>query len=492
VLDRASRRIAVVVGVAVLASVFIAALLGGDGPPVPVRPSFVPTPPGTKLEPLEDPFSYDPARRRDFEARAAAGSAHVLYANSPGGASATAARVARWRPLVEATAKKADVDADDLEGLIFLESAGREDAVAPQGTEGAAGLTQIVSGTATTLLGMHVDVARSSRLSRRLLRARSAGQAEKLRRLRRQADDRFDPRKALAATGRYLRMGEEKFASEELAFVSYHMGMGNLENVLRAYAGGDVPEGLRYAQVYFDTSPTRHTAAYAKLAGLGDDSSNYLWKLRAARDVMATYRTDPRALAQMEALQTAKNSAEEVLHPQSTVDRFATPGALQDAWDAGDILALPIDPARSGLSIHPSMGELAGKLDRPRGLYRGLRPEALAMALYIGAQTRAAAHDPRSSLILTSTVRDERYQRLLVRRNIQATRNYSLHTTGWTFDVLRRYRSRRQALAFQFVLDRLTALNLVAWVREPAAIHITVSSDAAALEPLLQRVGSAP
>jgi hypothetical protein len=95
-------------------------------------------------------------------------------------------------------------------------------------------------------------------------------------------------------------------------------------------------------------------------------------------------------------------------------------------------------------------------------------------------------------LTVTSTVRDQRYQRLLERSNIQATRNYSLHTTGWAFDVLRRYQSRRQALAFQFVLDRLTALDLIAWVREPAAIHITASADASALTPLIQRIGSAP
>jgi hypothetical protein len=38
-------------------------------------------------------------------------------------------------------------------------------------------------------------------------------------------------------------------------------------------------------------------------------------------------------------------------------------------------------------------------------------------------------------------------------------------------------------VAFQFALDRLQALDLVAWVREPAAIHITVASDARALRP---------
>ena len=75
---------------------------------------------------------------------------------------------------------------------------------------------------------------------------------------------------------------------------------------------------------------------------------------------------------------------------------------------------------------------------------------------------------------MTSTVRDEAYQQQLVRRNREATRNYSLHTTGWAFDVARDYASRRQALAFQFVLDRLQVLDAIAWVREPGAIHITV------------------
>ena len=79
---------------------------------------------------------------------------------------------------------------------------------------------------------------------------------------------------------------------------------------------------------------------------------------------------------------------------------------------------------------------------------------------------------------MTSTVRDIRYQRVLAARNIEATRNYSLHTTGWAFDIPRTYRSRAQALAFQFMLDRLTALNMIAWVREPGAIHVTVAAPA--------------
>jgi hypothetical protein len=83
-------------------------------------------------------------------------------------------------------------------------------------------------------------------------------------------------------------------------------------------------------------------------------------------------------------------------------------------------------------------------------------------------------------------VRDAGYQRLLTRRNIEATHGYSLHTTGWAFDVERTYRSRRHALAFQFMLDRLQALNLIAWVREPAAIHITAGPGSKELLGLLE------
>jgi hypothetical protein len=108
------------------------------------------------------------------------------------------------------------------------------------------------------------------------------------------------------------------------------------------------------------------------------------------------------------------------------------------------------------------------------------------MAIYVGAQTRALSGT--GPLIVTSTVRDQAYQRLLVRRNREATEKYSLHTTGWAFDVSRNYRSRAQALAFQFVLDRLQVLDAIAWVREPGAIHVTVSKGAKALLPLLDRV----
>jgi hypothetical protein len=138
---------------------------------------------------------------------------------------------------------------------------------------------------------------------------------------------------------------------------------------------------------------------------------------------------------------------------------------------------MPLDARRltaAGVRVDPRMGELASRVHQSPRLYRALRPQALRILEVIGAGTRAIART--RPLVVTSTVRDARYQRVLVARNEQATRNFSLHTTGWAFDISRDYRSRAQALAFQFMLDRLTALNMIAWVREPRAIHVTVAA----------------
>ena len=243
----------------------------------------------------------------------------------------------------------------------------------------------------------------------------------------------------------------------------------------------DADEDTPYAEVFFTASPLTKPRAYAKLASLGDDSSTYLWRVRAAQEIMRRWRADPADLAAEAALQTRKNSAEERLHPAAATERFADPFALGRARAAGTLKALDAKALRGwGISIDGQMGELAPRLKQSKRLYRALRPEALRALEYLGTGVRELS-DATAPLVLTSTARDDEYQRLLTRRNIEATRSYSLHTTGFAFDVRRQYASGRQARAFQFLLDRLTALDLIAWVREPGAIHITVAADAGRL-----------
>lgn len=453
----------------VLLIAVLIALLRASGakpgpPPLPLPGIGQPAKPG-------DPFGYVAERESAFVTRATAGSANVLYTKSPGGVLATAARVAQFRPLIDQAVAGTNLDPSLLEALVFVESAGRPDAIVGDDPTNASGLTQILAETGSSLLGMHIDLARSRQLTGQIFLASALGQTGKearLERARAAADDRFDPGKALAATVRYLEIAERDLGRSDLAFESYHMGIGNLQRVLDEYDGG---RAVPYPQLYFDTAPDHNPAAYALISSFGDDSSLYYWRLLGAQQIMRLYRTDRPELERLDALQTATDSNAYVLHPPATVNPFPSPDALDSAYAARTILPLPSDPARLGLSYDPGIGELAHEVGFTPRLYRGLRPDALDMLVEMAARVRTLSHDPRSTLTVTSAVQDERYQQQLGVSDPPAA-------AGWSFTIARRYANRSQAGAFQAVLDRLQALDLIAWERFPSEIEVTVASDA--------------
>ncbi|MDP2709578.1 MAG: transglycosylase SLT domain-containing protein, partial [Solirubrobacteraceae bacterium] len=169
------RRVLVLLAVAVLAVVAVVVLFGNDAG----RPGLVP-----EAGVDNDPLAYTEQREQAFVAAAARGHAHVLYAKSPGGARASAARTARYRPLVEAAARTARIEPDTLEALVLLESAGRPDAAADPQLEGAVGLTQILAETGRNLLKMTVDPAGARAIGRSLRRAARSGDRALIERLR--------------------------------------------------------------------------------------------------------------------------------------------------------------------------------------------------------------------------------------------------------------------------------------------------------------------
>jgi hypothetical protein len=459
-----ARLAALLAGLVVVAVVLVLALSGGGPPPLPLPGVGQPARSG-------DPFAYIPTRTADFANRAIAGEGHVLFTKSPGGASATARRVAGFHNLIDAAAAGSGIGPETLEGIVFLESAGDPNAIAGSDPANAAGLTQIVASTGVALLGMHINLGASRALTARIDRAEGLGQSGLVARLeaaRAKVDPRFDPRQALAATVRYLKLAEHDFGRLDLAVASYHMGIGNLMSVLDAYDGG---QPVPYAKLFFDTAPDHHSHAYALLSGFGDDSWTYLWRVLAAEQIMRLYRTDPAVLGRLAGLQTLTDSAAYVLHPPGQLHPFADPGALDSAYAQRVILPLPTNPAELGLAYDPQMGALAHRLGFTRALYRGLRAPALDLLIELGTRVRAL-WGGRAPLIVTSTVLDQAYQR-------QLGIDDPVAAGGWTFTIARRYASQAQALAFQSMLDRLQALNLIAWQRYPSEIEITVASDAA-------------
>ncbi len=116
--------------------------------------------------------------RESLRERATLGTSHVIYEKSPGGVVASVERTLSWRREIEAAARPAGVDPDTLEAIVFLESAGRPQVMADGTPNSASGLTQIIPSTATSFLGMQVDLARSVELTNQINERREGqGQA---------------------------------------------------------------------------------------------------------------------------------------------------------------------------------------------------------------------------------------------------------------------------------------------------------------------------
>jgi hypothetical protein len=463
--QRRARLAVLLVVVAVAVAGLISALTSGS---LPKPPAATPA----QSAGAGDPYGYVASREHAYVARAVAGNAHALFVKSPGGVVPTATRVAAYRGLIDRATGGTGIDPNLVEGLVFVESAGRAQIIAGSDPADAAGLSQILAQTGQSLLGMHINLARSRKLSAQINAVAAGTRKGRLGPLlaRRAAiDDRFNPAREIAATVRYLRLAEQRFGGrEDLAVESYHMGIGNLQQVLALY-GASTP--IPYAQVYFDSAPDRHAAAWGLLYSFNDDSSTYLWRVFAAREALQLYRRSPAQLAAQATLQTAAPSAEVALHPPSQTTHFAHPHDLAQAEADGTIVGLPATAlARDGMAIAPSMGVVATRLHQPRARYLGLRPGALALLGYLGAQVQRIARV--APLELVQTVSDGDAQAAL------GGSIDDLETTGWAFDIARRYRDSAQALALQSELDRLAALDLISWVRLPEEIHITVASGA--------------
>jgi hypothetical protein len=448
------RRLALLIVVVVAGAIIV--VLGRSGEPSGPRTL---APGRGTTDATRDPFAYDADSRADFEARAAAGLSHVLYAKSPGGVLATAQRVQRLRPAIEDVASRAHQDRDTLEAIVFLESAGRPDVAASDDLRSAVGLTQILAQTATDLLGLKVDVAASERITRRIGRSTSPARIARLKAQRRRVDERFDPRKSLEATVRYLEFARGRLGRDDLAIESYHMGVGNVQRALKAYGSKEIA----YAQLFFDSTPLRHAAAWRVLASLGDDSSTYLWRIGAAKAIMSLYREDRKKLA-AQALLQGSPAGERALRPAESTPVFADDGALHS-----DDLAVV-----TGAALRPS-GALAAATPSDRAL----RPDALQLLRYLALGVREISGT--APITVTSATRSVRGEQRDTRGAFDAEAPPSTHTTGYAFDLSRTYRSRAQAQALQFWLDRLTALDVIRWVRQPTTIHVTVGPRASEL-----------
>ena len=404
-----------------------------------------------------------------LDAEAARGLDRSFFVDSRHGVLADARRVAGWRALALRAAAGSSVDANLLEAIVYAESGGNAGAVG----DGRAGLTQLTPAVARSV-GLHVNSRVSLRLTAEIRWwARHGGyhRARRLARQRARADRRFAPLVELRATVRYVERARRSLGRTDLAVASLHLGVSGLAGTVARFGGEDVS----YAQLFFGSAPDRRPAVYRRLNAHGAAGYDYYWRVAAAARVLSLYRAHPARLVWEDAQQHRKNSAEEVLHARPVAHEFRGPAQLARAWRRHVLVRIPTDARRTHIRVD-RLGGMARTYHARRALYRGLRPGALGVLLIVGRRVHDLAGGP--PLQLTSAVRDDTYQGALEGVNAFAARTYSLHTTGYTFDLSRSTLSRSQERVLRWVLDRLTAANAVAYIEEPYCFHVTVSSRA--------------
>ena len=334
-----------------------------------------------------------------------------------------------------------------LEAIVFVESAGRPDVIAGNDPADAAGLTQILAQTGQSLLGMHIDLAASRkltaeinrRLGQRPARARrpgwsAAGRADR-RPLQPAAGARRDralpaarpaPVRAPGPRDRVLPHGDRQPAARA--------GL---------YDGGTpVP----YAQLYFDTAPIATRAAFNMLAGFGDDSSLYYWRILGAAQIMRLYRQRPlgAGAARFAAGEPRARRPRCCTRPTRT-SAFADPDALYDAYAEHAAGAAALQRLAAWGSAYAAGigadGQAARRSPRPCTAGCGRRRSTSWSSSRRGCGRCRAAAQP---LIVSSAVTDARYQQQLggggPHGRRRATRSRS---PGVTSTARRRPRSRR-------------------------------------------------
>ena len=110
-------------------------------------------------------------------------------------------------------------------------------------------------------------------------------EAARFRSERRRVDARFDREQALAGTVRYLTE-RRRSSTHDLAVVSYHMGIGNLAGVVRAYTGRDADPSTQPSAT--PTSTTRASTSTPRRSSIDRPGSGSVVRRRFADVLLAS------------------------------------------------------------------------------------------------------------------------------------------------------------------------------------------------------------
>ena len=170
----------------------------------------------------------------------------------------------------------------------------------------------------------------------------------------------------------------------------------------------------------------------------------------------------------------AYRALDSCFHPPTVRERYADAAQLEDA--VARRMLVPVRPSNGAhFTIDPQLLRVLAPLTDNPSDYLVLRPRAARFLAYLSAKVYELSGEERP-LALTRAAYDDEAATKLTPHDPGAAVDADMHSTGFAFDIRRRYGSGGQAAAFQWTLERLETLGLIAWTRGRSVIHVVVAA----------------
>jgi hypothetical protein len=394
-------------------------------------------------------------------------------------------KIVEWIPSIQATARESAIPPYVLGGVVLLESGGKQFAYS---TADCAGPGQFSVATGKQY-GLEIDIAESRRLRRKMRSLPSDSPVRFLVKAKlMKVDERFDPQKAIPATGRYLVWLRNRYGGDlETAIAGYHMGPGNLDGVWSLFLrgskkhawcgsiGGSIQQDqLTWTTLLDEVSPGSHPKTFEKLKSLQDDSPSYRDRVGAAALLLQAYVEDrPKYNAYIERFShqhtgrlwgiALEREWYEAQAPYQTWEDMRT------AVDAGTLV--PVTLEKYGVIRDGGIGAKASAEVRP--LFQTTTPPFVGLLAFIGS--RYHQEGGGSALKLNSLTRSAAYQERV------GHSPFSAHERGVAADIAVPH-DIKDKQALEYVLCTLRMRGDIGFILEsPTSIphyHLCLSPEA--------------
>jgi hypothetical protein len=394
----------------------------------------------------------------------------------------------KLQEIFRSAAKRSGLPQILIEAVAYLESWGDARAESPSGPRG---IMQVSEATARSM-GLRIVQAKRYHVTRErvaMAGKRRRGKPRYQTIVRRAPyyvtvrDDRLVPARAVPAAAKYLAGLEEKFGGRDWAIFAYHCGQGCVAEMLdlTRRARGIPHNEITVPRMFFSCSPAWNRELYEAIQQqmLRDYSPTYYFRVMRAEQLLAFYRRDPQAFAEL-----AQDYRSEFGGPVRAPHRLAV-------WlKRADLVFHSCDDIRADMGRR-----LVKALDRPD--YFGYRlnivpdspqdleyfseasPAAIGTLAYIAFETRRLYTELRPSgeefqpLPVTSLVEPEDYARQSGAREALA------HCSGQVFDIDYSGLPPGEVECLRFVLSDLGWEGYLGFVEEGRDnLHIGCSPSA--------------